>query len=99
MCIGQAYERSGNNIVLHVVTTHLTLLGALVVTHAMLRRQVARPLGRFGGFEPPAVRRGHSQDLRETDEKILGYTPPPPNVVPTNTLVLESHLVTFSESQ
>ena len=27
---------------------------------------------------PPTVLRGHSQDLRRTDEKILGY-PPTPN--------------------
>jgi len=51
-----------------------------------------------GGLNPPIVLRGHSRDLRRTDEKILGY-PPPRNVVPANTLVLMAHLVTFLQSQ
>ena len=54
--------------------------------------------GGLGGLNPPIVLRGHSRDLRRTDEKILGY-PPHRNVVPANTLVLMAHLVTFLQSQ
>ena len=48
------------------------------------------------GVKPPHCPRGHSRDLRRTNEKILGY--PPRNVVHANTLVLVAHLVTFQNA-
>jgi len=84
----------------------LSTLGALIHTRfccvaygssAIAKRPHDASVSVSSLLQLPTVLRGHSRDLRRTDEKRLGsFTP---NVVPANTRVLVAHLVTFSESQ